>query len=226
LRLLRIQPKASASAAPPQFTELLWLPDGGTLSFSPASEQLIYNATFDQSLHLLDTSSGEDQAVNASSALPWNFSLSPDGAQLAYIQLLSAPRHYVVSLYTPQTGRSMVVARLTEEQSRATTFRWSADGRYLIVLTTGESTVVQVFDTHAAIYDPDQPIPRMASYSLPGAVVEVAVQQVQIGSDSVINVLTVGTTEERVELNVYDPVISTRKTLDLGSEPADLVFVP
>ena len=66
----------------------------------------------------------------------------------------------------------------------------------------------------------------MASYSLPGAVVEVAVQQVQIGSDSVINVLTVGTTEERVELNVYDPVISTRKTLDLGSEPADLVFVP
>jgi Tol biopolymer transport system component len=226
LRLLRIQPRASASAAAAEYTQVLWLLDGGTLSFSPAAEQLVYSAALDPQLRLLDTSSGEDQAVDASPAPPWNFSLSPDGAQLAYIKVLSAPRHYVVSVYSPQTGRVTSVVRLTEEQSRDTSLRWSPDGRYLIVLTVGESTVVQVFDTLTSAYTPDLPVPLMARYALPGAVAEAAVQQVTLGSDMLINVITVSSSQDGVELDVYNPLNSTRQTFDLGDEPAALVFVP
>jgi hypothetical protein len=226
LRLLRIQPNSSASADPPEYAELLWLADGGTLSFSPAAEQLAYQEAYVLGMHLLDTSSGEDQMVVSTPNPINNFSLAPDGAQLAYIQVLSDPRYYMLNLYAPETGRVMSVAQLTEEQALSASLRWAADGRYLILLTPGESTVVQVFDIRTFVAHPEQPAPLMADYALPGGVDQVAVQQVQIGGDTVINVLTVGNTEERVELNVYDPVTSTRKTLDLGSEPADLVFVP
>jgi hypothetical protein len=152
LRLVRIQPRAGAAdPAPPQLETLLELSDGGWLSLSPATGQVAYRGVDEVALHLLDTRSGQEQKVDVISS--GAFALSPDGSQLAYVQL-DGEHAYSLRIYAPQSGQIMAVARLTYEQSGTTSFRWSADGRYLILLTPGESMVVQVFDIRTFVAHP------------------------------------------------------------------------
>jgi hypothetical protein len=119
-----------------------------------------------------------------------------------------------------------VAAGLTAEQTRHFEPRWSADSRYLITLAGMGPTEIQVFDTRAFAHNSAEQFALMASYVLPGPVGDVAVQRVAFGGGDVINVVTISGGADSTELNVYNPVTSTRQTFDLGNAPADLAFVP
>ncbi|HYF62209.1 MAG TPA: hypothetical protein VD886_05300 [Herpetosiphonaceae bacterium] len=222
--LLRIQPRAGAAGAQPQFETLLRMDDGGWLSLSPATGLVAYRRIGDPALHLLDTRSGQEQPA----AMIDNgfFSLSPDGGQLAYVQPDPGNTYSLrISSLTNQSVRAAAVG-LGSEYSLYFKVSWSADGRYVILLSGPGPTQVQVFDTRTMVYDPDQPFAVVARYSLPGSVADVAVQQVEVVGGTVINVVTLSNAGDGVVLDVYNPVTSTRQTFDLGPDPADLADVP